>query len=261
VETDRYALEVERSNAALRRLETDYQRKKELFDRQLVSADDFERVSAEYAAQKAAVGLAQLDLKYTTIEAPISGYVSERMVRVGNLVELHQPVFSITSYDPLLAVLHVPERELSVLHKGLEVSITLDALPTEKFTGEVIRISPVVDPATGTFKVTAEIQDPARIVKPGLFGRVDILYDLREDVPVVPRAAVITEDGSSHVFVVGDDNNVIRQNVTLGYERNGLVEIVDGLSAGDRVVTSGKGSLSDGSHVEVVGVPAVTPEV
>lgn len=255
VETDRYSLEVERNNAALKRLEMDYQRKKELFNKQLVSADDFERVSAEYEAQKASVGLAELDLKYTNITAPISGYVAERMVWAGNLVELHQPVFRITSYDPLLAVLHVPERELSVLQRGLAVTMTLDALPQKTFEGTVTRISPVVDPATGTFRVTAEIKDPEKLLKPGLFGRVDILYDHREGVPLIPRNAVVTEDEKNHVFVVGNDNSVARRAVRLGYERNGLVEILDGVIAGERVVTAGKGSLSDGVRVEVVGIP------
>ncbi len=143
VETDRYALEVERTNATLKRLQTDFQRKKELFAKQLVSTEDFERVSAEYEAQKAAYELAKLDLAYTSIRAPISGYISERMVRAGNLVKLHEPVFNITSYDPLLAVLHVPERELRVLSKGLQVSMSVDAWPGESFNGEVIRISPV----------------------------------------------------------------------------------------------------------------------
>ncbi len=255
VETDRYELELKRANATLMQLETEYQRKQKLFDKQLVSADDFERVSADYQAQKASVGLAQLNLKYTSIKAPISGYVSERLVRVGNLVELYKPVYRINSYDPLLAVLHVPERELSVISKGLEVAVKLAALPGTVFTGEVTRISPVVDPATGTFRVTAEIRDPQQILKPGLFGRVDILYDLRENVPLIPRKAVITEDEASHVFVVGEDDNAVRRAVRLGYERNGLVEIIEGVNAGDRVVTAGKGSLSDGTRVEVVGLP------
>ena len=259
VETDRYELEVERNNAALKRLETEYQRKKELFDKKLVSAEDFERVSADLEAQKAAVDLARLDLKYTSIKAPISGFISERLVRVGNLVELHQPVYRIASYDPLLAVLHVPERELRVLHLGLDVSVKLDALPGKTFTGKVIRISPVVDPATGTFRVTADVSDPSNQLKPGLFGRVDILYDMRKNVPLIPRSAVITEDEISHVFVVGEDGNVLRRPVQLGYEREGMVEILDGVAVGERVVTAGKGSLSDGSRVEVVGVPASPP--
>ncbi|MDZ4730581.1 MAG: efflux RND transporter periplasmic adaptor subunit [Xanthomonadales bacterium] len=260
VEPDRYRLEVERNEAALKRLEMDFQRKKELFDRKLVSAEDFERVSAEYEAQKAQVALSRLDLKYTDIRAPISGYISERMVRVGNLVELHQPVYSVTSYDPLLAILNVPERELGVLRNGLEVTVRLDAFPLQVFKGEVIRISPVIDPATGTFRVTTEVKDPAGLVKPGLFGRVDILHDVRKNVPVIPRSALINEDEQIFVFVVDEDNNVSRRPIRTGYEQNGEIEVLEGVSAGESVVTAGKGSLSDGSKVEVVSLTPITPK-
>ncbi len=253
VETDRYALEVERANATLKRLRTDFNRKQELFEKKLVSTEDFERVRAEYDAQKAAYKLARLDLAYTSIKAPISGFISERLIRVGNLVQLHQPVFHVTSYDPLLAVLHVPERELRVLSKGLEVSMSLDAWPGEVFTGEVIRISPVVDPGTGTFRVTAQITDHGQMLKPGLFGRAEILYDLHTDVPVIPRSAVITEDEMSHVFVINDESSASRRTIKLGFEGNGLIEVVDGLAKGETVVTAGKGSLSEGTRVEIVG--------
>jgi len=253
VEPDRYALEVERTNASLKRLQTDYQRKKELYAKQLVSTEDFERVSAEYEAQKAAYELAKLDLQYTSIKAPISGYISERMVRAGNLVKLNDPVYNITSYDPLLAVLHVPERELRVLSAGLQVSMSVDAWPGESFDGKVIRISPVIDTSTGTFRVTAEIFDHGQMLKPGLFGRVEIRYALHQDVPVIPRSAVITEDALSHVFVIDDAGVARRRTIQLGFENNGLVEVAEGLVTGETVVTAGKGSLSDGMRVEVVG--------
>jgi RND family efflux transporter MFP subunit len=252
VETYRYRLEVEKAGAALKRLQTDYQRKKELFDKKLVSADDIERVKAELDAQKAAYDLAQLDLEYTDIRAPISGYVSERMVRAGNLVALHDPVYRITSYDPLLAVLHVPERELSVLRKGLEVSVVMDAWPGESFEGEIIRISPVVDPDTGTFRVTAQVGDREHMLKPGLFGRVEILYDMHQNVPVIPRSAVITEDENSHVFVIDGQGAASRRSVLLGYEHAGMIEVREGVATGETVVTAGKGSLSEGARVEVI---------
>lgn len=252
VETDRYRLQVQQSAAALKRLETDYKRKKELFDRELVSAEDYEQVSADLDAQRAAHDLALLNLEYTNIRAPISGYVAERLIRPGNLVDVHDPVFRVTGYDPLLAVLHVPERELAVLRKGLQVAVTLDAWPGEAFVGEVIRISPVVDPATGTFRVTAEVRDHDRMLKPGLFGRIEVLYDLREGVPVIPRSAVITEDERNHVFVVDAAGKVARRSVTLGYERAGVVEVREGVSPGETVVTAGKASLSEGAQVEVI---------
>ena len=252
VETDRYRLAVEKADATLKRLETDYQRKKELFQKKLVSAEDFERVSAEYLAQKAAYDMASLELDYTRIRAPISGFVSERLVRPGNLVKLHDPVYRVTSYDPLIAVLHVPEKELSVLRKGLAVSVALDAWPGESFGGEIIRISPVVDPGTGTFRVTAQIQDRGHKLKPGLFGRVEILYDMHEDVPVIPRSAVITEDERSHVFVIDAEGSAVRRDVQLGYERAGMIEVRTGVQTGETVVTAGKGSLSDGARVEII---------
>ncbi|MGA9572359.1 MAG: efflux RND transporter periplasmic adaptor subunit [Lysobacterales bacterium] len=253
VEPERYALEVERTNASLKRLQTDYQRKKELYAKQLVSTEDFERVSAEYEAQKAAYELAKLDLAYTSIKAPISGYISERMVRVGNLVKLNEPVFNIISYDPLLAVLHVPERELRVLSDGLQVTMSVDAWPGETFDGKVIRISPMIDTNTGTFRVTTQVFDHGHMLKPGLFGRVEILYDLHADVPVIPRSAVITEDELSHVFVIDEAGNAKRRDIQLGFENDGMVEVTDGLAGGETVVTAGKGSLSDGMRVEVVG--------
>jgi len=110
----------------------------------------------------------------------------------------------------------------------------------------------VVDPGTGTFRVTAMVTDQGRMLKPGLFGRVEILYDLHEGVPVIPRSAVITEDDRSHVFVIDGQGAASRRMVQLGYERAGMVEVVDGVANGETVVTAGKGSLSDGVRVEVI---------
>jgi len=149
-------------------------------------------------------------------------------------------------------VLHVPVKELSVVRKGQEVSVALDAWPGEVFQGEIIRISPVVDPDSGTFRVTARVNDRNQMLKPGLFGRVDILYDLHRDVPVIPRSAVITEDEQSHVFVVAGDGSASRRAVQLGYERAGLIEVREGVTAGETVVTAGKGSLNDGAKVEII---------
>ncbi len=253
LEPDRYKLEVKRAEAELQRLRTDFERKKKLFERDLISAEAFEQVRANFEGQKASYELARLDLHYTEIRAPFSGFVSERLVRVGNLVTNLDPVFRITSYDPLLAVLHVPERELGVLRTGLPVSVTVDAWPGLMFEGEVTRISPVIDPETGTFRVTAEIVDSGDKLKPGLFGRVQVLYDFHENVPVIPRNAVISEDDQNHVFVIAEDGVASRRAIELGYEKDGLVEVISGVTSGEQVVTAGKGSLNNGTVVEVIG--------
>ena len=93
-------------------------------------------------------------------------------------------------------------------------------------------------------------------MKPGLFGRVQVLYDTHADVTVIPRSAVISEDDQNHVFVIAEDGTAARRAIELGYEKDGLVEITSGVEAGEQVVTAGKGSLNNGTVVEVIGKEA-----
>ena len=252
LERDQYVLEVERAKAALERLENELNRATEMHSRQLLSTDEFDRVRFDTDSQRAALKLAQLQLNYTEIKAPIDGVISERMVKVGNLVSQHEAVFRIDDFSPLWAVLHVPERELNTLHQGQSVRLSLDAYPGTSFSGEVIRISPVVDPTTGTFKVTAEVRDDSNRIKPGLFGRVQIIYDEHQDVTLVAKEAILSEDGKHAVFLVAADQSVSRQEIQVGYEESGQIEVISGLQPGDTVVTAGKGSLRDGAKVEVI---------
>jgi membrane fusion protein (multidrug efflux system) len=104
--------------------------------------------------------------------------------------------------DPLQAVLNVPERQLGILKAGQVVQLEADALPGKKFTGDIRRIAPVVDPASGTFRVTCEFHDKTGTLKPGMFGRIDIVYDHRDEALTIPRSALIEEDGETAVFVV-----------------------------------------------------------
>lgn len=252
LERDEHMLEVERAQAALERLENELNRATEMHSRQLLSTDEFDRVRFDTDAQRAALKLAQLKLNYTEIRAPIDGVISERMVKTGNLVSQHEAVFRIDDFSPLWAVLHVPERELNTLHQGQSVRLSLDAYPGTAFNGEVIRISPVVDPTTGTFKVTAEVRDDSNRIKPGLFGRVQIIYDEHQGVTLVAKEAVLSEDGKHAVFLVAADQSVTRQEIQVGYEESGQIEVISGLQPGDTVVTAGKGSLRDGAKVEVI---------
>ena len=123
IDPERARLELLRATSTLKRLENDNERSKELFGRQLVSQEANDRVRFELDTQRAATELAQLELSYTRIVAPIDGVISERMVKEGNLIQLHQALFRIDDFDPLLGVLNVPERELSTLQPGLPVTM------------------------------------------------------------------------------------------------------------------------------------------
>jgi len=239
------------ARADLKKSENEYNRNQKLFEKNLISADEFDKVKYEFEAKKAAYDIAELELNYSAIRAPISGIVSERYVKVGNMINTNDATFKITDFDPLNAVLFVPERQLPKLEKGQQVEINVDAIPNNKFSGKIKRISPIVDPNTGTFKVTIDVGDPDRKLKPGMFGRVNIIYDTRSHTLLVPKEAVLTEDKETAVFVVRD-TLAYRQVVQCGYTNATHLEILDGLEQGDTVVTIGQSSLKDSSKIQII---------
>ena len=248
---DRLRLEMQRARANLNKLEQEYERNLKLFDRGLVSSGAFEDLKYELDALRAAYRLAELEYSYTRIRAPIAGVVSERHIRLGNSISVNEPAFRVTAMDPLIAYIHIPEREFRRLEAGQTAQLTLDAIPGQRFPASVERISPVVDPETGTFKVTLEIPDPAGTLKPGMFGRFNIVWDRRPDVLLAPRAAIVDDDVSQAVFVVVD-GTAQRRSIRTGYSQGEQVEIVDGLDGDERIVVIGQAGLRDGASVEVV---------
>jgi membrane fusion protein (multidrug efflux system) len=250
---DRLRLETRQAESRLQKLERDYERNVDLRDRDLISAGDFEKIKYEMDSLRAAYELARLELSYTEIRAPINGVISERFIKIGNMLDANppSPTFQITSLEPLVSYLHVPEREYRRIQPGQAAVIEVDALAGNEFVATVARISPVVDPATGTFKITVEVSDPARRLKPGMFGRIKIVYDVHQNALRVPRSAIIDEAGETAVFVV-DGEIARRRLVETGYADSGYIEILDGLSDDDHFVTVGQAGLKDGSKVTVI---------
>ena len=247
----RLRLEVMRSKANLDKARQEYQRNIELHEKGLLPAGTFEGLKFDLDALKAAHELARLELSYTSVKAPIAGTISERLVKAGNTIAANTGVFQITDLDPLLAYLYVPERDFQKLAKGQPVRMTVDAIPDTVFEGEIQLISPVIDPETGTFKVTAAVKDNSGRLAPGMFGRVSIIYDTRYEVPLVPRVALLDTNNEASVFVI-ENELAQRRQVTTGYASGPNVEVLSGLSAGDRVVVIGQSGLKQDAKVQVI---------
>lgn len=254
LDPDRKGLALAQSQALLRKLESEFKRSQELFARQLVSADAHERLRSDLEVQRAAVDIAKLEMSYTSIVAPISGVVAERMVKEGNLVQANSSLFRIVDATRLEAVLNVPERELATMKAGMPVNMQVDALPGKRFEGTIDRVSPVVDSGSGTFRVTAAFAGGEQL-KPGMFGRIEVVYDQRADVLTVPRDALVEGDGKAAVYAVRDGKAVLTP-VQLGYVNGSFAEVRAGIAEGDQVVTVGKVTLRDGASVEVVNQSA-----
>ncbi len=251
---DRLRLELNESQARLRKMQRDFERNQELTETGLISEGDFERIKFDLEALQAAYNLASLELDYTQIRAPIDGVVSERFIKIGNTIKTGDPVFHVTSLDPLVAYLHIPEREYRQIAAGQPAGIRIDALDSDPILASVTRISPIVDPATGTFKITIEISNDQQRIKPGMFGRIAITYDRHENALQVPRSAIIST-ATSTIVLVEEEGIAIRKDVQTGYSFNGMIEITDGLSDDDNVITVGHVGLKRDSRVNVINRP------
>jgi membrane fusion protein (multidrug efflux system) len=248
---DRLRLELSESEARLGKMQRDFQRNRELQAKGLISEGDFEKIQFDLEALEASYNLARLELDYTQIRAPIDGVVSERYLKLGNTIKTGEPVFRVTSLDPLVAYMFVPEREFRQIAAGQSVQIDIDAVEGESFSATVTRISPIVDPDTGTFKITIEIPAADHRIKPGMFGRMSIVYDQHDNVLQIPRSAIIETSTGSYVFVV--ENGVgLRKPIETGFSNNGLVEITTGLADGEQVISVGHVGLKHEASVTVI---------
>jgi membrane fusion protein, multidrug efflux system len=249
---DRARLEASRSSATVRKLENNYRRSQKLRAEKLVSADSDEQIRFELESARASLALSELELSYTNITAPISGVVAQRMVKPGNLVNLNTPVFRIVDSSRLEAVLNVPEREMATLKTGMPLRMLVDAIPQTVFEGKVDRVSPVVDSGTGTFRVVG-VFSGNNVLRPGMFGRIEVIFDQRDNVLTIPRSALLEDEGESAVYVI-KAKKAQRVPLKLGFMNGEYAEVTSGLNEGDKVVTAGKVAIRDGVEVQVIEV-------
>lgn len=222
---------------------------------QLISREDLDKreMDARLARQEHAE--AAWNLAKTEVRSPISGRVSLRSAQPGQHLRPGDELFQITDFDPLIAYVYLPEKDVLALAPGRQVDLALDAAADVVFHGRVRQVSPVVDPATGTVKVTIEAIRPPAQVRPGSFVTVKIVRERRPDAVVLPKDAVIRELQQAHVFVArrdGDELTAARRAVTLGLEEGARVEVVSGLAAGEELIVAGQGALQDGAAIRVI---------
>jgi membrane fusion protein, multidrug efflux system len=192
-----------------------------------------------------------LEISRTRVEAPFSGYITERAVDLGQSVRNLDTLFQLGDFSPLQADIFVSERDASTITVGQAATVHSGVDAGMGVEGRVARISPVVDRSTGTVKVTIELRRGNELFKPGAFVRVDVRTDTRDGSVLIPKRAVVEEDGERFVFVAHEDT-VRRIRIELGYQSGGDVEIVRGVSAGDSVVVAGQGALKDGSRIRLI---------
>ena len=251
LDTDALELTLQEREVNMNSLESNYNRSRELLEQELLSSQEFEQTKFQYEAAQTQYESAKLQLAYATIRSPFAGIITERLIEVGNLVNANDVVFRTADLDPLLARIFVPEKDIGQVRPGQSVRINVEG-SDQTHTGRVARISPVVDPQSGTVKVTVEIRDRRSTLRPGMFTTVNLVIAIHADVLQVEKKALVAEAEGSYAFLF-KDGTAEKRLLEIGIAEGDYVEVLSGLSDGDSIITVGQEGLRNGAPVRVAG--------
>jgi multidrug efflux pump subunit AcrA (membrane-fusion protein) len=186
------------------------------------------------------------------VVSTVSGTILQSPYSIGDTVTTQSPVYVVGDLSSLLVETFIPERFVAVLRQGLRASLWFEAIPGETFAAEIIEMNPVLDPASRTMRIRLRFINFDSRIKAGMFATISLVTDRRVNVPVIPRISVINTYGSWIVFVADENNIARRREVTLGIDNEDEIEVLDGLSIGELVVSAGQNFLSNGDPVRIV---------
>jgi len=271
--------QVAECRSALDLAEGDLKRVKSLHEKKMASDSELEETQARHAAAvaKHAVALAQVTrseaalraaevrLSYTRItaawpEADGPRVVGERFVDTGTMLRANDPIVSILDNRTMTALIDVVERDYPKVSVGQTAAVTTDGCPGREFTGRIVRIAPLMKETSRQAQAQIEIPNPQGLLKPGMFVRVSVEFQRREDAAVVPLAALARREGQQGVFLVDAAESKVKfVPVKIGLTEGQFAEVLDPALAGE-VVTMGHHLLQDGASVLLPGAdPAGKP--
>ena len=200
---------------------------------------------------QAQLGMTERSVRDSSVTAPFAGLVARRYVSEGEFVAPGQKLFELVALDPIEVEFHLPERDSSRVSQDAPVAVRVAPFPDQVFEARVTVVSPIIDPATRTLRVKAELPNPDGRLRPGLFARADLGVAVRERVAMIPEEAVLQRADGAVAFRLVGDGRVERRALELGVIREGRIEVRSGLAVGDRVVVRGQSDLVDGAAVSV----------
>jgi len=255
LENDRERIQVRKCELTLADKKRLMDRSRQMLDEELISQQEYDAVESAWHMAQAECELAKINLEDTRLRAAFAGQVTERQIVPGQQVEASAPAFTIGDFSPLRVRVHLPEAVARKVSPGQRVLVSPEAadVPLEAV---VERVSPVVDPATSTIRLTLLLDDTEAGARVGGFVKVRITTDQHHDALAIPKLALV-EDGSLRSVFVAEADTVRKVEIETGLYDETHIEILEGLFPGDFVVTMGQGGLRTGSKIEALNGAAV----
>ena len=224
----------------------------------MVSQSDLDTAEAALKQSQASADTIRATIEKKTIRAPFAGQLGIRQINLGQYLDTGKPIVSLQSSAPVYAVFSLPQQELAKLANGMRVRLATDAYPDRKFEGALTAINPELDTGTRTVSLQATFENADKLLRPGMYTRVEMLLPEEQTVLVIPATSVLSAPYGDSVYIIepasaknkGTAELAVRQQfIRTGRTRGDFLTVESGLKAGDRIVSSGLFKLRNGMSV------------
>ncbi len=255
VESEEYLNGIRRESRelALQNARNNLAEKEALFDEGLAVQSEVQAAEKTVADAEADIADARIQLEKMNVYAPLDGYLTALVDTTENtLVEANTVIAQVVDYGTVLTDLKIPNSQMPVIDIGQEVRVSNYAFRDRIFTGRVTVLDPTLDPTTRTFRIEVSIDNPDNALRPGMFIKADIVVEQRADIIVIPKELVLSRQNRDVVFVE-EEGRAQQRTIETGLSDDLMVEVVDGLSEGERLITSNYETLRSRTQVRVTG--------
>jgi RND family efflux transporter MFP subunit len=251
LEADEYVLAEEKARLNYLNQKSDFDRMEAMFQQNLLSKEEFQRAKFTLEGLNVDWKQAKLNLSYTRITAPIAGVVGDRLIKPGDRIQPTDKLYSVINTTEMIAVVYAPEKELGNVRKNQQAFITSDHLAGQQYEGWIKRVSPVVDPQSGTFKITIGVKNTNNVLRAGMFVNTHIITATHENAVLIPKKAIVYENEQLSVFVV-KDSVATKVNLKVGFQDHEKIESLEGIEEGDKIIVVGQAGLKNNTKVRIV---------
>jgi membrane fusion protein (multidrug efflux system) len=258
------------AEADLELARANFERARDLSQRKVISKSELDAAEGAFGQKKGTVDNMRSMIGKKGVHAPFDGQLGIRQVNVGQMINAGQQVVALTALDPVFVDFALPQQEMSKLSSGLEIDVRTDAVPGREFKGKLTAINSMVDAVTRNVSLQATLQNPDHALHPGMFGKVEVLLPEKQKTLVIPGSAVSYAPYGDSVYVIeskkdpktGKESQTLRQQVVrVGDARGDFIAIIEGLKAGETVVSTGVFKLRNGMLVTISNDLAPKPQL